>query len=39
MRLDFHLHFILTWFENTSDNTKHELDKKGTADVGDEHDN
>ena len=20
MRLDFHLHFILTWFENTSDN-------------------
>ena len=23
MRLDFHLHFILTWFENTSDNTKH----------------
>ena len=23
MRLDFHLHFILTWFENTSDNMKH----------------
>ena len=23
MRFDFHLHFILTWFENTSDNTKH----------------
>ena len=22
MRLDFHLHLILTWFENTSDDTK-----------------
>ena len=37
MRLNFHLHF-LTWFENTSDNTKHYMDKKGTMDVGDVHD-